>query len=99
MYLKNESSVNACMAYGCQVTHCTSECCSSHNYIHSVLPLTTDGGGDSEDVEGLLEKIVFQESGNSGKSEYTHTCIVGFYLEAFQGLSNFHQGGMSNIAW
>ena len=44
-----------------------------------VLSLTTGGGDDTQnwrDVEGLLENIVFQESGNCGKNQYTHTCIV-----------------------
>ena len=46
-----------------------------------MLSLTTDEGGDSEDwrdVDGLFENILLQESGNCGKSGYTHTCIVGF---------------------
>ena len=46
-----------------------------------MLSLTTGGRGDSEDwrdVEGLLDNIRLQESGNCGKSGYTHTCIVGF---------------------
>ena len=57
------------------------QCSSSHNYIHSLLSLTTGGGGDSENwrvVDGLLENAMFQESKNCGKNGYTHTCIVGF---------------------
>ena len=47
----------------------------------SVLSLTTDAFGDSEDwrdVDGLLENIMLQENGNCGKSGYTHTCNVEF---------------------
>ena len=43
--------------------------------------MTTGGVADSEDwrdVEGLFENIMLQESGNCGKSGYSHTCIVGF---------------------
>ena len=46
-----------------------------------MLSLTTGGGDDSEDwrdVDSLLENVMLQESGNCGKSGYTHTCIVGF---------------------
>ena len=66
-------------AYGNLKLSSTSEYCSSHNYIHSVLSLTTDGNSeDWRDLEGLLENIMLQESGNCGKSGYAHACIVEF---------------------
>ena len=46
-----------------------------------MLSLTTGGDDYSEDwrdVDSLLENIMLQESGNSGKSGYAHACIVGF---------------------